>query len=500
MKKIICIIGIICLVIILVLNLLFTTRLDFSECTTTVLNNYMYIIFAIILAILICILTKLINNKLYKYDTEKNKKARKCLIITSVTIYILFNVIWLIAVNPYIVADSVHVSNMAQMIARGTPEEFLNSTTYAGITLKEYMQAYPHQISLAFVYSIFFKLIHFDIIELLRILNLIGNIAIVFAIYKIGNKLSKEYVMNKVLLLTLILTFTSLTLLSTFIYGDIPSLALSLFSIYFMMKYIESKNIKYTIFAAIFSMVAYMMRMNTLIFIIATVIYLLFNLFKEFTKNICKRNLINIGIIIAYVLISIVPTSLVKGYFFNKYDLDKNKKYPIESYLIMAMQESPRGNGWYNEDIASRALRNPIEVKKKYRQEIKERVKYFFDNIGECINFYIMKTASMWTENTYSAIVNNPLRENKTLESIEMPLKLYQKGMLLLIVLCSIIVLIQNRKNISLELIYLLTVFIGGFLFHLLWEAKSRYIITYIVVLIPIASICIKKLKNKYEQ
>lgn len=84
------------------------------------LNNYMYIIFAIILAILICILTKLINNKLYKYDTEKNKKARKCLIITSVTIYILFNVIWLIAVNPYIVADFVHVSNMAQMIARET--------------------------------------------------------------------------------------------------------------------------------------------------------------------------------------------------------------------------------------------------------------------------------------------------------------------------------------------------------------------------------------------
>ena len=29
------------------------------------------------------------------------------------------------------------------------------------------------------------------------------------------------------------------------------------------------------------------------------------------------------------------------------------------------------------------------------------------------------------------------------------------------------------------------TIFIGGFLFHLFWEAKSQYTITYFVLLIP---------------
>ena len=69
---------------------------------------------------------------------------------------------------------------------------------------------------------------------------------------------------------------------------------------------------------------------------------------------------------------------------------------------------------------------------------------------------------------------------------------------MLLILTCvlSIVVLIQNRKNLSPEIIYLLLIFMGGFAFHIIWEAKSRYIIPYIVVLIPLASIQIKMRKK----
>lgn len=55
----------------------------------------------------------------------------------------------------------------------------------------------------------------------------------------------------------------------------------------------------------------------------------------------------------------------------------------------------------------------------------------------------------------------------------------------------------ESKKNSLDKLILLLTIFIGGFLFHTIWEAKSRYIIPYIVVLIPIASIEINKIKFK---
>ena len=56
---------------------------------------------------------------------------------------------------------------------------------------------------------------------------------------------------------------------------------------------------------------------------------------------------------------------------------------------------------------------------------------------------------------------------------------------------------IKTRKNLSLEVLFLITIFIGGFMFHILWEAKSRYIIPYVVILIPVASIKLDLFKKK---
>ena len=103
----------------------------------------------------------------------------------------------------------------------------------------------------------------------------------------------------------------------------------------------------------------------------------------------------------------------------------------------------------------------------------------------------------MWTENTYSAIRSNIVKENDPIENGTGILMFYQKALLLVICVCCITFLIKNRKDISLEALFLITVFIGGFAFHILWEAKSRYIIPYIVVLIQIASIQISKFKKK---
>lgn len=496
MKKFICFIGIICLAIIIILNLIFTANLDSAEHIAINNNSTIYVVGLILVGVLLFFATKAINKHLYD-DTDSKRKVRKFLFIGAFAIYIIFNIVWTIAVRPPIVGDQIHACNLAQTFYRGNLEEFLPNMTYAGIPLSEYMQSYHQQSSLAFVFSIFFRLIHFDEVAILRVLSVIGNIFIVIALYKIVNQLSKKYKTNKVLLLTLILTFMSLPMLSTFIYGDIPSLALCLFSVYFMMKYTETKKILYPIFAAIFTMIAYMMRMNSLIFIIATVIYLLLNLFSGITKKVWKENALNILIIAMYIIVSIIPSSLVKNYYLDKYEMKKNKEYPTISYFLMAMEESPRGNGWYNEARGEYALKNGENAKNEYVDEIKNRLKYFSENIGYTFDFYVKKLASMWTENTYAAVRNNTLEENGPLEKMISPLTFYQKALLLVTSVCSLIVLIQNRKKLSLDVIFLITIFIGGFAFHILWEAKSRYIIPYIVALIPIASICINKIGIK---
>src|SRR5699024_9300351 len=161
-----------------------------------------------------------------------------------------------------------------------------------------------------------------------------------------------------------------------------------------------------------------------------------------------------------------------------KYNLDSQKEYPNISYFLMAMEEGPRANGWYNEAIGEYALKNTEAAKQEYPERIKQRIIYFLQNPGYTFEFYINKIASMWTEDTYSAVRNNMTGENNNqLENMIEPLTFYQKALLILMCTCALIVLIKNRKNLSLELVFLLTIFIGGFAFHILWEAKSRYII-----------------------
>ena len=502
MKKIIYTFGLIALAIIIALNLIFTANLDAGEHIKINNNSFIYVVGIIFLGLSIYVITEIINNKLYNNDNlEGTKKLRKSLFTISVICFTIFNIIWVIVVRPGIIADQIHACNIAQTLYNGNLEQFLPNLTYAGIPLREYMQAYHQQISLAFVFSLFFRIIHFDGIGALRGLNVIGNIAIIFALYKINKQISKKYKTNSTRLFTLIITFFSLSMLSTFIYVDLPGLALCLFSTYYMMKYVESNKIKYSVIASLFTMVAYMMRMNNLIFIIATVIYLLLDVFYEITKRKWKENLIKVLIIAMYVIVSIVPASLVKNYYLKKYEMDKTKAYPNISYILMAMEESWRGCGWYNEDRGEPALKDPEGSKQEYVQEIKHRLQYFINNPKDAIDFYVKKLASMWAENTYSAVRSNLTKENIDEDPVQKmyePLLFYQKATLIVICLCSLIALVQSRKNLSIEVIFLLTIFLGGFSFHILWEAKSRYIIPYIVALIPISSICINK--SKVEQ
>ena len=374
LKKIIYFLGAIFLALITGLNLIFTASLDNSEHITISTNGIFYVIGLLITVFLIFGINKFLN---YKFT---NKKKKNLIFKISIIFYALFNIVWCIVVRPAIVADQIHACNLAQTFYSGDDSKFLFNQTYAGIPLIEYIQAYYQQITLAFVFSIFFKIIHFDGIGILRVLNIIGNLGIVFALFKICTQLDKKYKTNKVLLLFLIFTFFSLTMLSTFIYGDIPSIALCLFSVYFMMKYVENKKISNAILASFLTMIAYMMRMNSLIFIIATVMYLLFSFFNNFKTHSLKHNIVELIIVFTYILISILPSNLVKSYYINKYNLDKTKAYPSISYFLMAMEESPRANGWYNESIGEPALKNPQEKKVEYVDEIKNRLNYFKDN------------------------------------------------------------------------------------------------------------------------
>lgn len=170
--------------------------------------------------------------------------------------------------------------------------------------------------------------------------------------------------------------------------------------------------------------------------------------------------------------------------------------------------------GWYNYNIANIRYSNPKPetTKEIYNYLIKERINYFKENPKEISKFYFRKTRSTWTEPSYGGLLYNHNFQYKqedfdtTFTSGYYFVEHYQKALVFILFGGSILALIKNRKNLSNEIILLITIFIGGFLFHILWETKSRYVFPYIMVLIPIATIEInaknifQKLKRKGEK
>ena len=495
LNQIIMIIGVILLGVVFLENLLFTSVLsdDINEHVNIIFLGVFNIFITLLLSIGIYVICK-------KLDTLNiNKKIKIVLLALFIIVYVVAQILWINYRNLAPVGDQLSAYQAAQTLYESNGENLANSG---------YMERYPQQITLSFAWSLIFRICSTSSFKVIQYMNAVFNAISIVAIILIIEQLSKKYKTNKWLGIALIGTFISLPLLSTFVYGDFSGLALSLLSIYFIMKYGETEKIRFIILSAAVMAISYMLRMNNLIFIIAIFIYLFLELIKK--KRNAKEILIKIALIASFILITILPAQVIKQYITNKFSLNLDNAIPTTCFLYMGMTDGYRQSGWYN-DNGAWAWDNPVdEANEMYKTAIKDRVKFLATNPFELIKFYFQKTASMWSENTYASIWynssfnisdgNKDLQKDEWIISKKENIAMYQKALILIIFEASIVVLIQNRKNLSNELILLVTIFIGGFLFHVMWEAKSRYIIPYIIVLIPVATICINKIQFKFKR
>ena len=112
------------------------------------------------------------------------------------------------------------------------------------------------------------------------------------------------------------------------------------------------------------------------------------------------------------------------------------------------------------------------------------------------VKFYYKKFISQWNEPTYASIWVNIFHQGEfpvwvqsfydgKLNTLAVEyMNLYQS----LILLGAVVVLIKYRKKWKEEQLLLFLILLGGFLFHMLWEAKSQYIMPYFILLMPYAA------------
>lgn len=240
LKNIILSIGVVLLEIVLILNIIYITGLSVVEIATVSTNNIIYLLVAIILSGSIYKICKLLKSK----DDKMQKKHIVLGII--IVIYVIIQIVWINYRQSSPSDDQKTTYETAVSMVQGNLIEFIQEgTTYGGfVTNIKYLQSYNQQFTIAFMWSILFRILGSTSFYVIAYFNAICNGMTILAIYLICKELSKKYNINKYLAIVLITTFVTLPLLSVFIYGDLSSLTFALFAIYFIMKYTrEEKNI-----------------------------------------------------------------------------------------------------------------------------------------------------------------------------------------------------------------------------------------------------------------
>lgn len=491
LKNIIIYIGLILCILVFVLNITLVSKLYLvKEIISQRFITITKLLTVGIVALIIISLSKLLNK------IKVSKSTKKIIFTIIIICYIIMQVFYIFNRMGWPVSDQRKIYNAAI-------EVYNNGIN--GITDRVYFEIYPHQLTLLAIYVIIFKVFHTTNVYFLQILNAVANALSLIAVVLIANQLTTEYKINKVKTVMLFLLFVTLPFISIFVYGDLLSFPMCLFAIYFIIEYNKKNKKWYALISSIFMAIACMERMNCLIFVIAIAIYMVLDILKNKKEN-KKIILKKILILTVFITVSIVPAKITKAILQKQLGLDNKKAYPTSGWIYMGMENGNLGgntgpNGWFNGEIVYGEYLNS-NASQKYIQRIKSRLTYFVNNPLECLIYYLSKTNSMWTENTYSAIwynitevdkLESETKKQKDLDNLiinlEEPIIILQKAVVLIIFGKTILVIMQNKNKLTNEALLLLLVFVGGFLFQTIWEAKSRYIIPYILVLMPLASI-----------
>ena len=264
----------------------------------------------------------------------------------------------------------------------------------------------------------------------------------------------------------------------------------------------------------LFLTLSVMLRKNSLIPVIAVLLVLLFEALR-FGRSVRSRLcLLGIAVCLAVSSVGILP--LVQKCYEKKAGNTLSSGVTAMSYLAMGMQEAPRGCGWYNGfnidtyDIAGMdtALANEIS-----RLAIDERLAYFREHPGYTANFYLHKHLSQWADGTYASrqatLATYGGRSSFFKEVYEGSLSggyiewcnAWQNALYLGVLVFCIDSLKKRRESRvaghmadqtadrhGADQLYVyvgLIAVLGGFLFHTFWEANSRYIFSYSLLLMP---------------
>ncbi|MCM1305029.1 MAG: hypothetical protein NC305_08805 [Lachnospiraceae bacterium] len=290
---------------------------------------------------------------------------------------------------------------------------------------------------------------------------------------------------------------------SSFVYGEIPSFAAASAGFYYLLKLLARRNGSKSLLPAVPAVLclsfSVMLRKNNLILLIAALIVI----WLEWLRS-RRHALLAVGLACLICGLGILP--LVQKSYELRAGSRLSSGVTATSYLAMGMQESSRAEGWYNGfnfNTFQEADLDPGLANEISRQAISERLQFFRENPGYAARFYLRKHLSQWADGTYASrqatLATYGGRSSFFISLYEGPFSrffigccnAYQNILYLgaMLCFCTLSTDLRRKRTAPALSAYLCFIaVIGGFLFHIFWEANSRYIFLYSLLLLPYAA------------
>lgn len=413
------------------------------------------------------------------------------LLICGLITYIVFGIIMIYAINWNLAFDARVVWESAKEI---------NDGIISSLYTDGYLYRYPHQLGLVTIERIFLFIVPFANNTVLFFVNLV--MILISQFY--GAKFTWELFRNKTILkIYLVLLFLFLPQLFSifFVYGIVPGTLFSLIGLFHLIKYIKEEKNSDLLLTIIGMSLAYLVRNNFIILLIATIIVLILYGLAKRTKKV----------VFLAALLFLLPIGIVR---INKLHYENIANISLSgvpkiTWVTMGLNDTKIFNrlpGWYDayvETIYGDTNGNFKKMESIAKKDLGNRIKNFSNNPSYTTTFFLTKFLSTWTDGNFQTLWSGP----STYVEGELRLKWVQelysgKGLYHLVIsfghyvlifiylglVLAIWQLIKSPSQTYLPALIPIFYMVGGILFHLAWETKSQYAYPYIILVLPVSA------------
>lgn len=290
-------------------------------------------------------------------------------------------------------------------------------------------------------------------------------------------------------------------------YGEIPSITFTMVLMWQLVRYCKTGKKTCWIFGTLALVFACMMRMNSLIVLVAVGIVLV-----VFAIRAARPQAV-----VWLVIMLIAVFSAREGiniYYEKTSGIQIWKGAPYISFVRAGLHDTDAGPGWYDGSSYIGYTNHEYDTEKTYidhKKDVMMHLQRLWEDKPYGIDFLKRKILTQWNSPDYHSIYEtrafdcapNELPKFVRLlyydreDIVRRFMNRYQFILYFCTAFMTIASFICKKKDRKLEDHILHIAIIGGFLFSIIWEAMSRYVFPYAVYMIPLAAVGMWKLREQ---